>query len=762
MSLIYNPEFLHDRVYEGLWTRYHGPRHSSRILTMSTYRALFVFAVLLIVVEYASGRLWVILRYLIYHSLRKRGALPVHLPSTANNSGTSGRASNIVIDDLELEADTAAAGLQISRTRAIFNTFSSVEAVAHWILRQVKRSPAGSMAHDKQYDPGQSPCFGIAALVCVLGFLSLGVAAPYALAEGAFGAPIVKTKAMEDCIRSAEDTLSHVSHFLQGVYVPEKTDSIFRACDFSQKCFDEYQFKTPRIEKRWLKECPFSGDICHEDSQSLQLTHRNISAFELGMNSPAKWVLNHRTTCAPLRTADFLLYSHASNKTWISVRRNREARIDDIIKGVPGFTMKLETQNGPNWMSNTSSGTEYRRRSGRTDTTILPSFYATSIRDGTNEDPWGNVHELLNRNDSISYMIVHREGGEMYNKPSDDPFFSAHEAITWTSSSDDEPQTRYASDYEATAIGCLDQFQICVPYHGKPIGACSAWHRQGHIVRELLDIHTTDEETTDLAERKLAAFIDAYTYLTTAVPTLSMYHALALRHVVYEGARIIRTSFLRATTGFQREDANSQWASEVEEWFMKALVDTIISLRASARYSTIDHESATGIAMRKAFGENIRHEWIACDMVLLRDSGYTNINWYGFCSTIGALVCICLVSFCIEAEVPLRKAATRSSRACGQITRRFMSSLHTIRSLRAFGAVLSFVKVSALLNGLAIIRDASWSWRTWQYAARPPRTSAGAPGPTASASTTTPDVNDSSDAIGLEDLGAAEEADDPI
>jgi hypothetical protein len=62
-----------------------------------------------------------------------------------------------------------------------------------------KRPFEGFVGGETGADPGLYPWFRIGTLVYVLPFVAAGAALPYLIAEGTFGAPIVKTQAMEDC-----------------------------------------------------------------------------------------------------------------------------------------------------------------------------------------------------------------------------------------------------------------------------------------------------------------------------------------------------------------------------------------------------------------------------------------------------------------------------------------------------------------------------------------------------------------------------------
>src|SRR6266480_605865 len=125
---LYNPDFLNDRVFQGIWRRYTNAGFSQLILTLSFYKALVVIAVLVILIEYGSSRVWVILQFILFKIVWK----PVHL------------------DDPDPDRL-----LRLSRGHAVMNTFVSIEKAVHWLLRFKKRSGANTgLEIGNQHDLG--------------------------------------------------------------------------------------------------------------------------------------------------------------------------------------------------------------------------------------------------------------------------------------------------------------------------------------------------------------------------------------------------------------------------------------------------------------------------------------------------------------------------------------------------------------------------------------------------------------------------------
>lgn len=75
------------------------------------------------------------------------------------------------------------------------------------------------------------------------------------------------------------------------------------------------------------------------------------------------------------------------------------------------------------------------------------------------------LHPSLERSDGFSFLIIHRAGTTMYSMEVEDPFFEAHSNCSSIESGGQYPQLWpkelqvYCPDHEATALGCLEQYQ---------------------------------------------------------------------------------------------------------------------------------------------------------------------------------------------------------------------------------------------------------------------------------------------------------------
>jgi hypothetical protein len=722
----FNPDFLDDRVHQGLWTRHHGPSYSSRILTLSSYNAIVVVALLAVLIQYGGARSWVIIRQAIYEGLRRRKKLPLRLPGSSP-------------EPLR----------HLTPGQAIVNTFSWAERLGRAWLRLRPQNehqhpfPTGPSPPEHEYDPGQSPVFGTFALGNTLFFLVAGIALPYFLTEGAFGAPIVKSRPMPDCMNTDYDS-SKVLNFIWYATGTQKVDSIFRECgeSLNASCFRDYYMVPPNIKKRRLEYCPFPVDVCDNRSKPFEITHLNKTAFEAGVNSPSDLKISHRTTCAPVVTEPFMLWQTSANRSWVSVRTTRDSTPGHHVIN-PNFVVPLRTMNGPNVVSDINSGLQSFMNMGPLDLTVLPGFHATLI---TGDDPegWEYVHESLRREDAQSFMIVYTAGRSWYDREVDDPFFSAHTSDAKIKDLFNSSDPIYLPDREATTIACMDQFQLCFGPESKPW--CSGWNNGSEVMSEIFNMWKQNS-FDDPGGRLEGSFMDIFTFVPSTVETSKVHQSMAIRNKMQPQQVLLREGFKTFRQGYGDE----QWTLEVETWFMKALVDSILRARLYAEYDSANFNSSLGLLFREIYGDRILDEWSTCGRVLFQNSNYTNINWYGFCAVLGALFLICILSLFEERLVDVVFASLRiirhPARSAAAVKSTSIAIISKVPFLREVLGMLSRV-------GRFVIRLPSYLQPRFQ---RRPESARPENAPAALGS-----LGEGRDNIGLQILRMGEDADNPV
>jgi hypothetical protein len=327
--------------------------------------------------------------------------------------------------------------------------------------------------------------FGIFAFLNLVIFGILTIALPYLLLEGTLGAPVVKSKITESCLNSNIYAKENYKLFKEQ---KARTDAVIDVCldRLNEGCGSQYYLQQPQISKK-RSDCPFPGDICHHGTEALEITHSNFTTFELGINSRPKLALNHRLTCAPVQLDSFLKFDSkefGAGKTVISVTDGKVQGKTNTNEG--NYMEPLYTMNGPNSFSNESSGKRAFdvpiKENGEFNLKVLPSY---GYQKG--ERVTSFIHPGLRRKDGESFLIIQRAGRSRSVTKIDDPFFAAHQAVDFGNEVLTFP-IRYIPDYEATALGCFEQFQFCDP----DLDICTGWG--GSLDNSLKDVETQLEK----------------------------------------------------------------------------------------------------------------------------------------------------------------------------------------------------------------------------------------------------------------------------
>jgi hypothetical protein len=170
---------------------------------------------------------------------------------------------------------------------------------------------------------------------------------------------------------------------------------------------------------------------------------------------------------------------------------------------------------------------------GPFDVTVLPGFTAGTNYFGQPEPLI--LNDFLQRNDSQSFLVILRAGLSQYSSTVDDPFFSSHNEENLYP---DQPGlSGYVADYEATALGCIEQFKYCFPPSPLSI-PCTDWGARDHQFSAMLnylifhytgqydgDTHSLLEHTTDQTSSRstkcsvyLNWCLEDSQYMTTSPP----------------------------------------------------------------------------------------------------------------------------------------------------------------------------------------------------------------------------------------------------
>lgn len=589
---------IQEYVYEGVWKNYRDPAFRRWTWTLSDSKALLSLACLSILVAFAQTRMWVIARYIIYQRSKS--------PRLPDSEGVDPR-------------------LTLSQGAAIAETLPSIKmAVARAVRQRWRFTPGRREEGDDSstQDLSVSPLFGVAAMINIMVFISMGVVIPWALSNGSLETPIVKSRVTEQCLEAKR--INMISDFSADLF---QADAILQQCRnrLNDTCDNRYYLQQPKVTTRRIHECPFLGDsVCIRDEMTVEITHEDISAYEAGVNSPTTITMNHRLRCAPLLLDRFTLYrtrdvtsnsttDYADAPIYTSPGGKRIALVGAVITVKPkgkisgSFSMDLHTLNGPHKVSNESSGLNLAEKRIQSDVTVLPKAFA--------EFEAEDLLPELRLQDALPFLVVYRAGAAQFNSPVDDPFFSAHNL-------NKNDNITYYADREATALGCAEQFQFCRSNQKY----CTAWGRGSSMAYRLFNSSDSSSRPND---DEIADIVALFRMLPAG---FSIYDYLAL-HVAFPRAM---TGAFPLIAPINLWDTNS-WDLQVKTWFTKAMLNAILYIRFGVK-APLDRDS-------QRFSREWKKKSALCGRVLFQHPGYTNINWVGAWCTIGALLLICVGSY---------------------------------------------------------------------------------------------------------------------
>jgi hypothetical protein len=591
-----SPDELKPYVLKGVWERYDESAHK---WTLENFSALLVVACLTAFIAFAQSQCWSLLRYII-----AQYAKSPRLPGDSRP------------DPL----------LELSQGQAIISVMPLLSRWTSKLVNKIRRPFRAESRHARDTrvpdEPLESPYFGVAAIINICFFLVMGVAIPWWLTEGALGAPIVKSRITEDCLSSIVK-----DHWVDTINRLSRADEIFRLCQdrLDAGCDSPYHLSTPQITKTRSTACPFKGYICLKDS--FEITHWNISAFEIGVNSRSKLLLNRRLTCAPVSLNPFLSRPPNSS-SFIYVKK---AYFNQTVKMWPNISLILSTKNGPDRFSNEDSGLRMVQEDGPHDLTILP--WSSEL-----DEP----NELMKRNDGVSFLVIYRAGRRLFPNMIQDPFFAAHRqaSFPWTVFPD---YPSFYPDHEATALGCVEQFQYCFPPSPQS-NPCTGWgstKASFSAMHDSLaaqfpggfngDVSPEFEQWNGQVALSLKEMLALFQYVYKA---FEVQDYLVKRTLVFNMVPLIKWG--TSMTDYSSFEIDREpWVAEVETWFMKAWLSGILMIQDGAIFTILD--------LNSSFSSEYLREWKLCGRILFHNEDFTNIDWIWLWVTIASLMLLCLV-----------------------------------------------------------------------------------------------------------------------
>jgi hypothetical protein len=238
------------------------------------------------------------------------------------------------------------------------------------------------------------------------------------------------------------------------------------------------------------------------------------------------------------------------------------------------------------------------------------------------------IHDDLRVDATMSFLVIYRASGALYFTKIDDPFYSAHTECHYAHLSG------YCPDREATALGCLEQYQYCV----EESKFCTTWgfrQEQFSKVKQALE-----------KENDAFSLMDIWVF-ETARSALSVHNYLSVRQGEYRPLPLMRQGLMENTGDQKSMYEKEAWVAEVHTWFMKNILESIMTLQMGGRHEmrrSFEHHTSNHSGSNGPPGA----EHSSCDRILFRNSDYTNINWVGLWLTIALLSLLCISSYGVK------------------------------------------------------------------------------------------------------------------
>ncbi|PMD42921.1 hypothetical protein L207DRAFT_526152 [Hyaloscypha variabilis F] len=579
-------------VYQYIWRDYSLPGYKGLVLTLSTMWGIVAFAFFASLLAIAQTRFWIILRYLSLHFI-----WPIHI-------------------EVESEQELS----QLDALRALFGRHKDRNAVNSQSISNVPKT------------------LGIVAAINVAGFFICGILAPLCL-QGDLSTTVVLSKSTDTCI--GWENRPGSNH-----YTTQLADSFFKKCllntsDTFSSCSTESGIvgSTPQFHTDRKAACPFPGDVCQDGVQPVRLEYMGLSPRDFGVNLRHQVLISQRVVCAPLKMDQFLLLFPSPDDStklredksfiWFG-RKYHDPTFNSTDLGIWG-TM-LRTLNGPNRYSKEYSGNylaSFQKQQPVYDLDVYPF--------GLQDDQKETIHPGLQRDDGVVFIVMLRAGRSLYNMsaPIEDPFYAAHNTY---------PDTNLLiPDYEATALGCVEQYKLCWNNKTSP---CTNWGRFQVAVVEMMAVARAAGDIDMLYDLG---------FVYGALTTMGSVHRYLLQRV---GTQVLISSLFRDNFVVSLLDYKEQWILEVQAWFTTAFLN--------ARYALLQIVRQVG---SKRTGDEAEQILKICHSVLFQNNDYININFISLLACIVVLLLVCAFSW-----EPLPKACRKawevSIYGIGELTRR--------------------------------------------------------------------------------------------
>jgi hypothetical protein len=330
---------------------------------------------------------------------------------------------------------------------------------------------------------------------------------------------------------------------------------------------------------------------------------QRIVLRDIGILGDDRIGLYHELTCKPFLLDQFIhgsLWNYYLDSTLPAVNDTDYPDWHDQFSSIIG----LGSSNG------LGSGREVFQPGAPFEVEVSPTI---RIYD---QPPESDMLDFIIRGLLDTFLIILRAKGTRYSHYMDDPFFSAHLEIE----SLDGTLGGFMADYEITALGCVEFFDICLSSNNTDY--C---YSREEIRRRVKNANCT-RGTRDRGEPDWIAL------LSQASPFLSLGYNLQFD----PGLSFARYTGDDYDQAFM-EEAGS-WKRQVAGWFNQSIFRAELGFKTSAEKFIRNTTFDIGGEKRPGGDEY-------CNAILFRNTDYTDINFVGFFAVFCTFVSICSLSY---------------------------------------------------------------------------------------------------------------------
>ncbi|KAH9204414.1 hypothetical protein DL95DRAFT_496441 [Leptodontidium sp. 2 PMI_412] len=363
--------------------------------------------------------------------------------------------------------------------------------------------------------------------------------------------------------------------------------------------------------------CPFPPEICYNKTNSAISMDTGLlnSHVDFGINAPPKnrILLRRVATCAPLRGI-------------LSTRVNESV----LGEALPLDTLYVYAGARPGLFQNYTFSYVTRSKFDGFRNYALRTVAAFSFENSTNWTP----SPLLRRSDAEVTLMMLNQNGVAHTAPSNDLWI---QATLRPKELEETNISLWTSEYDASLLGCIDQYQVCKPSMANSLQTCT---------------NLTSALDTMLEAGRPSFHFNAH-QLSTVARLFDKYWLRTMYQTIYGRGGAALNANSRLYDGQQLPLPSNQWQKEVSIWFSTCLakdqawaeewstMPRNLPIQLNQKNSPFDSNYPTDATLR-----------IQCSNQLVRDAGrHQNFSVLGIGLILGLGGLIIVVGLTIDVAV---------------------------------------------------------------------------------------------------------------